>query len=191
MKTLLKDITATCEIKQSRFIAFLLPYSRFEQTLRSLKAAHPKARHFVTAFRYRNSYGQVVEGSSDDGEPKGTSGKPSLAVLQGADLMECAVIIVRYFGGTKLGTGGLVRAYTRAVHAAVTAAELSPCVPMQQAVFSCGYGNIGRVEHLLAGCGVTVVQKRFEAEEVLWSVEAASETLEIFFATAGRLLRRK
>ena len=62
------------------------------------------------AYRHLNEFEQIVENSSDDGEPKGTSGKPNLAVLAGNELINTAVIIVRYFGGIKLGTGGLVRA---------------------------------------------------------------------------------
>ena len=80
---------------------------------------HPKARHHVYAYRYLNEYEQIVENSSDDGEPKGTSGKPSLHVLAGHELINTAVIIVRYFGGIKLGTGGLVRAYSDAVNSVI------------------------------------------------------------------------
>lgn len=98
----------TLEVKQSKFIAHLVPFTIYEQTLQHLKQQHPKARHFVTAFRYLNEFEQIVESSSDDGEPKGTSGKPSLMVLQGKEIINTAVIVVRYFGGTKLGTGGLV-----------------------------------------------------------------------------------
>lgn len=106
----------TYEVKQSKFIAHFIPYNLYEETLRKLKEEHLKARHFVTAFRYLNEYEQIVEHSSDDGEPKGTSGKPSLMVLQGQGIINGAVIIVRYFGGTKLGTGGLVRAYSESVN---------------------------------------------------------------------------
>ena len=110
--------------KQSKFIAHIMPYSRYDEVLESLKAEHPKARHFVTAFRYINEFDQVVEGSSDDGEPRGTSGKPTLAVLQGNTLINAAIITVRYFGGTKLGTGGLVRAYSDATNMAIDASLL-------------------------------------------------------------------
>ncbi|PHQ65059.1 MAG: YigZ family protein [Sulfurimonas sp.] len=114
----------TLEVKQSKFIAYLTPYSDFQKTLNILKKEHPKARHFVVAYRYLNEFNQIVEYSSDDGEPKGTSGKPSLFVLQGSTMINCSVIIVRYFGGTKLGTGGLVRAYSDAVNLVIKQAEL-------------------------------------------------------------------
>ena len=119
MNTINKISAYTLEEKKSKFHSFLVPYSQFEEKLEELKKSHPKARHFVTAFRYLNEYGQIVEGSSDDGEPKGTSGKPTLKVLQGHNLVNVAIITVRYFGGTLLGTGGLVRAYSDVANLAV------------------------------------------------------------------------
>ena len=116
MQFVREHITNTLEVKQSKFIAHLVPYDKYLTTLTYLKNKHPKARHFVTAYRYLNEYEQIVEHSSDDGEPKGTSGKPSLMVLQGQELINSAVITVRYFGGTKLGTGGLVRAYSNSAN---------------------------------------------------------------------------
>ena len=111
------------EVKKSKFIAHICPFDSFEQILQRLKTEHPKARHFVYAYRYLNQFEQIVENSSDDGEPKGTSGKPSLAVLAGGEIINTAVIIVRYFGGVKLGTGGLVRAYSDAVNEVIKIAQ--------------------------------------------------------------------
>jgi uncharacterized YigZ family protein len=190
MNILKAPVSATCEIKQSKFIAHLVPYHAFEALLARLKTEHPKARHFVTAFRYLNAYGQTVEGSSDDGEPKGTSGKPSLAVLAGHDLINAAVITVRYFGGTKLGTGGLVRAYTQAVSDAVAEAELSVYVPQASAAFTCGYSEVSRVEYLLGTCGITEAEKTFGPTEVQWKVQAGAEAIEAFFAAIGRKVSR-
>ncbi|MHC3994028.1 IMPACT family protein [Thiomicrolovo sp. ZZH C-3] len=189
MQILKTPVSTTVEIKQSKFIAHLVPHKLFEPTLQRLKAEHPKGRHFVTAFRFLNAHAQVVEGSSDDGEPKGTSGKPSLAVLAGHDLIDVAVITVRYFGGTKLGTGGLVRAYTQAVSDAVALAELTEYIPQEEALFSCGYSAVSQVEYLLGECGVSDVEKSFGTTEVRWKVRAGKEALENFFTQAGRLLQ--
>ena len=191
MQTLKAPFSSTYEIKQSKFTAYLVPYEGFETTLARLKEEHPKARHFVTAYRYLNKYAQVVEGSSDDGEPKGTSGKPSLAVLAGHDLIDAAVITVRYFGGTKLGTGGLVRAYTQAVSDAVSAAALFEYVAKEQAAFSCGYPAVSQLEYLLGECGISDIKKDFEATEVVWNIAAGRESVEAFFARAGRLAARR
>jgi len=190
MQTLKTPVSATVEIKQSKFIAHLVPYGAFETTLQHLKTEHPKGRHFVTAFRYLNEHMQVVEGSSDDGEPKGTSGKPSLAVLAGHDLIDVAVITVRYFGGTKLGTGGLVRAYTQAVSDAAALAELTEYIPQVEAAFSCGYSAVSQMEYLLGECGVADVEKSFGTAEVRWHVRAGREVLDVFFERAGRRLER-
>ena len=133
---------ATLNCKGSKFLAFLyqLPqvtqdtkkidsnskiqqqkddYIESHNTLRNawldeLRAIHKKAVHFVWAFRILNEYNHIIEGSSDDGEPKGSAGMPMLEVLRGKCLVNTLCICVRYFGGTKLGVGGLVRAYTQA-----------------------------------------------------------------------------
>ena len=112
---------ATVEIRvsNSRFIATAAPVSTVKEAqdlIRAVRAEMPDATHHVYA--YKIGYGgSVSEGMSDDGEPSGTSGPPTLAVLRGADLGDILVVTTRYFGGTKLGTGGLVAAYTAAAQA--------------------------------------------------------------------------
>ncbi|MBU1642825.1 YigZ family protein [bacterium] len=174
--------------KQSKFIAHLMPYGMFDEVLASLKAEHPKARHFVTAFRYINEFDQVVEGSSDDGEPRGTSGKPTLSVLQGSDLINAALVTVRYFGGTKLGTGGLVRAYSDAANLAVSAAELLSYQKENILVVNCAYSDIGKVDYLLEQLGIRVVEKAFDAVGEIMHLQAPQEHLDAFLKEAERLV---
>lgn len=100
-----------------------MPMSAFETQLKNLQETHKKAVHFVKASRIVNEFNQIVESSSDDGEPKGSSGVPVLNVLRGKELVNCACVVVRYFGGTLLGVGGLVRAYSNATLLAVDSAE--------------------------------------------------------------------
>ena len=150
-----KHFFNTLEIKQSKFIAHFIPFNQYEDKLKELKQEHPKARHFVTAFRYLNEYNQIVEHSSDDGEPKGTSGKPSLMVLQGQGIINSAVIIVRYFGGTKLGTGGLVRAYSDAVNFVLDLSELIEYKEEVNKKISFSYADIGKVEYVCSTCSPT------------------------------------
>jgi len=109
----------------SRFISTIAPAATMQQAqelLADVRAEMPDATHHVYAFRigYGNS---VSERMSDDGEPSGTAGPPALAVLRGADIGDVALVITRYFGGTKLGTGGLVAAYSAAAKAAIAAVE--------------------------------------------------------------------
>ena len=133
--------TETLIIKQSKFIAHLMPYDRFGEIMDRLRDEHPKARHFVTAFRYLNEFDQIVEGSSDDGEPRGTSGKPTLSVLRGSDLIDIAIITVRYFGGTKLGTGGLVRAYSDAANLVIDSSNMTLYQKEKNSSFNCEYSH--------------------------------------------------
>ncbi|MDD2358227.1 MAG: YigZ family protein [Thiovulaceae bacterium] len=179
--------TATYEEKQSKFIAHLIPYNLYQTTLQSLKAEHPKARHFVTSYRYLNEFDQIVEHSSDDGEPKGTSGKPTLSVLQGHELINIAVIVVRYFGGTKLGTGGLVRAYSDAVNMAVNLAELILYKKEKTEMISLLYSDIGRVEYECLQLEITIIEKFFDSD-VRFKIQAEEETLKTLHTKLERVI---
>lgn len=149
MKTINQSFEAQFEAKKSVFIAHLCPHSLFKEALNALKSKHTKAVHFVYAFRYLNDLGQIVEDKSDDGEPKGTSALPCLNVLRGAELINAAVIVVRYFGGIKLGTGGLVRAYSSAVSAVLDIAQLEQFECKKSVNLSVNLSVFARVEHYL------------------------------------------
>ncbi|MBU0632286.1 IMPACT family protein [bacterium] len=187
MYTIQEESTATYEEKQSKFIAHLIPYNEYKSTLDRLKQEHPKARHFVTSYRYVNEFDQIVEHSSDDGEPKGTSGKPTLSVLQGKELINVAVIVVRYFGGTKLGTGGLVRAYSDAVNLALALASLIEYKKEETVIITFAYTDIGRVEYECLQCGVEIVEKLFE-NDVLFKIRAERSALECLHVRLDRLI---
>jgi len=179
--------TATYEEKQSKFIAHLIPYNLYTNTLETLKNEHPKARHFVTSYRYLNEFDQIVEHSSDDGEPKGTSGKPTLSVLQGQELINSAVIVVRYFGGTKLGTGGLVRAYSDAVNMAVNLAELIIYKKEKMEIISFSYSDMGRVEYECLQLEITIVEKFFDSD-VRFKIQAEEESLNTLHTKLERVI---
>lgn len=113
-KTTVETYTEEIVIKKSRFIACLYSIngeSDVKKIVGGLRKAHHQANHFCTAFRLHTS--PIVERYSDDGEPSGTAGMPMLEVLRGQGLENVLLVSIRYFGGTKLGTGGLVRAYTQ------------------------------------------------------------------------------
>ena len=121
---LLKEkISTQIEVKKSKFIATLAPFMDFESLNKALRDEHPKAAHVVWAYRYLNEFGQIVENSSDDGEPKGSSAPALLAALRGAELVDTCALVVRYFGGIKLGIGGLMRAYGASVNEAIKSAK--------------------------------------------------------------------
>lgn len=188
MKFINQIYTNTLEVKQSKFIAYLTPYSDFQKTLDTLKLDNPKARHFVVAYRYLNEFNQVVEHSSDDGEPKGTSGKPSLMVLQGSSLINSAVIIVRYFGGTKLGTGGLVRAYSEAVNLVIAKAELFEYKLEVEVEVYFEYSNIRMVEYECEEFYIDIVKKTYDTGAI-YKLKSSKENIEKFLKKMDRLVK--
>jgi len=120
------------KVSNSRFIAAAANASSVEQArafIEEIRAARSDASHNIPAYIIGHGASTIMH-CSDDGEPSGTAGRPALAVLQGSGLGDVAVVITRYFGGTKLGTGGLVRAYSesmRSVLAELPVAEKVPC----------------------------------------------------------------
>lgn len=167
----------TIEVTKSKFISFLAPYEEFDTLLEELKAKHPKARHFIYAYRYLNEYDQVVENCSDDGEPKGTSGKPTLAVLSGAELINSAIITVRYFGGTLLGTGGLVKAYSDSANEVIKEADLKEYKKLFTKDIVIEYSELSKLEYQLNKIGIEIKNKSFE-DKVTLLLSGTKEQLE-------------
>ncbi|MCH5252061.1 MAG: YigZ family protein [Lachnospiraceae bacterium] len=135
--------------KKSRFIANIFPVSAEEEALEriaEIKKKHYDARH--NCFAYVIGEKNETERCSDDGEPSGTAGRPMLEVLTGQGIHNAAAVVTRYFGGTLLGTGGLVRAYTAAMKEA-----LANCVLMEQMAgckisIRTDYNDIGKIQYL-------------------------------------------
>jgi len=187
MQFVKETFTKTLEVKQSKFIAHLCPYSNYKETLQLLKESNPKARHFVVAYRYLNEFGQIVEHSSDDGEPKGTSGKPSLMVLQGKELVNTAVIIVRYFGGTKLGTGGLVRAYSDAVNLVLEVADFFDYVKEKEIKVSVNYSDVRLLEYECQNFSLSIYNKIFN-DQVVYSIRGSELSIDKFLLKLKRVV---
>jgi uncharacterized YigZ family protein len=182
-QTLHEPHVHTTEVKGSTFIAHLIPYRLFGGFQAQLKRDHPKASHVVYAVRYRNDQGQVVENSSDDGEPKGAAGLPILNVLRGNEMLDAAVCVVRYFGGTKLGIGGMVRAYTLAAQEVIAHAPIEPHIVRIQYRFTTPYAAIDKTLYRLRRHDITQYQREFGTHEVHWIITASQEAIEAFLAT--------
>jgi len=180
MKTILTATTHTYEIKKSKFIAHLVPIEEFDGLQDKLRAEHPKSRHVVYALRYLNEFEQIVENSSDDGEPKGSSGTPALNVLRGEEMINVAVLIVRYFGGIKLGIGGLVRAYGNAVKEVIAQANVVVYEKMLEYPFHSTYSEIQRIEYLLDKLEITKIERDFLNDGVAWRIQSTQERLAMF-----------
>jgi len=175
VKTVYESYTYTTEVNRSKFITYLVPISLSRGLQEKLKQENPKANHVVYALRYFNEYDQIVENSSDDGEPKGCAGTPALNVMRGEVLINCAVLIVRYFGGIKLGTGGMARAYALAVKNVLAEATLI-CYEKEVGYnFFTTYSNVDKTLYTLKQLGVTQYERDFGIEGVEWKIIASEE----------------
>jgi len=180
MRSVDRTFSASYEVKRSKFIAYITPISNFETLKMKLREKHPKARHIVYAYRYLNEFEQVVENSSDDGEPKGSSGVPVLNVLRGEDFINVAILVVRYFGGIKLGIGGLVRAYSTSAKLAIAECESFVYEKLIEYEFKTLYSNIQRVEYILRELNIGILNREFLSDFVLWKIEAPNTKIEEF-----------
>ena len=178
MQTIVESFEVSTEVKRSKFIAYLVPIGDYKGLQDKLKSDHPKANHVVYAVRTLNGYDQIVENSTDDSEPKGCAGVPTLNVLRGEGLINCAVLIVRYFGGIKLGTGGMARAYALATKNVIKTARLIRYEKICDFSFETGYSNVEKTLYLLRQIGITNYEREFGMESVTWDVHASKEKLE-------------
>lgn len=158
--------THEIEIKRSRFITWIARATSEEEARAVIHAAReefPDARHHCSAFIVHVDDAQPIERSSDDGEPSGTAGKPMLEVLKGSGMSDIVAVVIRYFGGIKLGTGGLVSAYTNAVSEALPAVQMVTRAMREQVTVDLPHAEAGRIEAELRNAGVDVVDVAYGA----------------------------
>ncbi|MEO1159958.1 MAG: YigZ family protein, partial [Pseudomonadota bacterium] len=168
---------ADLDEKNSRFIGHLVPWSEFDNKLTDLRVEHRKASHHVTAFRRMLPDNRIDESAKDDGEPAGTSGMPTLKVLIGTNLVDAGIIIVRYFGGTKLGAGGLARAYASTALRTVETAELVPWHRIVNRTINCTFEDMSSVEQNISAAGLTVVSRDYIDTGVTIVVEGPEDAV--------------
>lgn len=160
MKTIKKDVIYSQEINKSSFITYLKKVSTVEEArdyIQYVKLEHPDATHHVTAYVIGKTgeYGHA----NDDGEPSGTAGLPVLDVFRKNNCTNIVVIVVRYFGGIKLGAGGLVRAYSSSASKALLEAGLMDIIEYQKVVLTLSYNHLKIVERLCKD--YTILDKDF------------------------------
>jgi len=165
------------EVKKSKFISFLVPINQFESLKEELKKKHIKANHIVYAFRELNEFNQIVERSSDDGEPKGAAGVPTLKVLRGKELINCAIITIRYFGGIKLGVGGMARAYAKAANSVIEVANIIAYEKESIKEFKISYKNQRAFEYLLKEQNIKNIKREFLEDKIIYKIKASKEKL--------------
>lgn len=165
-RTLAAPFEAEIAERKSRFICHVAPVSTEDEALAVLsdvRARHPEARHNVWAYLLRDGR----ERCSDDGEPQKTAGLPTLEVLRRSGLADLVAVTTRYFGGTLLGTGGLVRAYTEAVQAALAGAQIAEYTSCVTAACRLPYARYEQVLRLAEDAGGKSLGADFGADVLL------------------------
>ena len=161
-----RESRAEIRVSNSRFIATLAPAFTVEEArafIARIRAEFADATHNVPAYIIGHG-AAVIAHCNDDGEPAGTAGRPALAVLQGSGLGDAALVITRYFGGTKLGTGGLVRAYGDAARAVLEQAPLAEKVATQTLMMAVPYALFEQVRLLIAAHQGQILDEAFAAD---------------------------
>ncbi|WP_016932174.1 IMPACT family protein [Rhodococcus sp. R1101] len=164
------DVVVETEVKHSRFLAAVRRVDTADAALAFVdeqRRLYPDARHHCWAFVVGDDRSMRAERSSDDGEPGGTAGIPMLQVLHHRDLVNVAVVVTRWFGGIKLGAGGLVRAYSGAVTAALDETSLVERRQQEKFTLAIDHAEAGRVEAELRGRGVAVLDVAYADRVVL------------------------
>lgn len=162
--TLARDGQAEIEVRHSRFLCTVRRVTTEDQAralVADLRREHWDARHHCSAFVLGPD--GSLQRSSDDGEPAGTAGAPMLEVLRGAGVTDVAAVVTRWFGGTLLGAGGLVRAYGDAVRAGLEAVGTLRRVLVRELALDLDHADAGRVESELRARGVEVLDVSYDA----------------------------
>ncbi len=190
-KIIYRPGTGVYEEKKSRFIAHIAPANSEEEAVRfieSVKKKHYDARHNCPAFIIGRN--RQLTRCSDDGEPGGTAGKPILEVLLGAEVTNVVAVVTRYFGGTLLGTGGLVRAYTQAAQAGLRDAGIATMQYGLEITIGVDYTDAGKVQYLLGRRQIEIASSGY-TDKVAFDIRIPAEQEESFLkeiteATSGR-----
>ena len=176
-----EQATAEIKVERSRFLAYTFPLgaeSDFAPALETLTRKHFDATHLCWAWR-------IIAGdaprarSSDAGEPSGTAGKPILNAIEGADLFDAAVVVVRYYGGVKLGTGGLSRAYRAAAQAAIAATSVIERYLYDRFEIEVPFSGLNTIYRMIAPPDVKLVSELF-AEDNLFTIDVRRSRADAF-----------
>ena len=162
--------------KKSRFIATVIPIESEEDALTTIEHMRKKywdARH--NCFAYVLGKKQELQRFSDDGEPSGTAGKPILDVLLGEGIHNALIVVTRYFGGTLLGTGGLVRAYSRSAKAALYDSSVINKILGKKILLNMDYNTVGKIQYILAQNDISIVDSIYKEDVDMYIVVSVEE----------------
>jgi len=169
---------AELEIKKSKFISYAVHIDEFKKKLEILKKNHPKARHIVWAYKKIDSNGNIELKSTDDGEPKGTAGKPTLNVLGYSDVQDAAILTVRYFGGILLGTGGLVKAYSDAANLALKNSKLVDTYEIYAETIVVPFEKSQNIFYLIDKYNIKIVEQNYGEKGIIIKVMGNKKFIE-------------
>ncbi|MCG3859135.1 YigZ family protein [Psychrobacter sp. Ps2] len=192
-QTLKRAVTTRLEIKKSEFIAYAYPVTSREQSMfhvEQLREQYADARHFCWAYIIGDPDNTTSAGFDDDGEPSGTAGRPILNVLQHKSIGNVIIVVVRYFGGIKLGAGGLTRAYAGSAQAAVDEMILNPYVPMTQIQILAEFATEAQCRYMIESLGGHIDDVAYSKQVTLTATLAKAdvENLKARLAMDGRVL---
>lgn len=165
-------------IEKSRFITYLnraLNETEAKNYINEIKKMHPDATHHCSAFIYGEH--DEFQKSSDDGEPSGTAGVPMLESLRKNNMQDTVAVVVRYFGGIKLGAGGLIRAYSKSVSNAISLASLVEIRKMKEYQCFFSYDLIGILDHYFSKNNIQIIDKDY-GEQVSYTYICESDITE-------------
>ena len=185
--TLSDPCAATLEIKKSQFLGFGYPIDSRELLMfhvEQLRSQYPDARHVCYGYIIGDPRNTSSAGFYDDCEPSGTAGRPILNVLQHKGIGNCVVIVVRYFGGIKLGAGGLTRAYSSSAQAVVDNMNLHAFVPLSVILIETDFANESFVRHTLDGFKATILKVDY-GKNVVLTVELAQKSVQALSEKIG------
>lgn len=194
--TLSAPCQAVYEIKKSEFLAFAYPISHKDEVMfhvEQLRERYPDARHHCVAYILGDPHNTTHAGFDDDGEPNGTAGRPILNVLQHKAIGNVLVVVVRYFGGIKLGAGGLTRAYATATQLVVDNMTLVLFVPKSVVKVATTFAHEAQIRYLVGQAGGEILEADY-AHNVVMTVELDSEKVDEFgesLGVFGELLRQE
>ncbi len=192
-QTLKRAVTARLEIKKSEFIAYAYPVTSREDAMfhvEQLRVQYADARHHCWAYIIGDPHNTTSAGFDDDGEPNGTAGKPILNVLQHKSIGNVIIIVVRYFGGIKLGAGGLTRAYAGSAQAAVDMMTLLEHVPMIQVQILAEFATEAQCRYVVDTLNGRIDDVAYSKQVLLTATlaEANIDSLKERLAMDGRVL---
>jgi len=190
-QTVYQGNTAEIVEKKSRFIASVFPVRDETEALaliEQIRKKHRDANHNCFAYVLGERF--ELQRCSDDGEPNGTAGRPMLDVLLGKEIHDTLAVVTRYFGGTLLGTGGLVRAYSGAIKAGLEASNIITKIYGYKLSIQTDYNGLGKIQYILGRRGLTVLDSDYSdvvrIEVLLPQNEEAAVTAEIIDKTNGQ-----